>query len=62
MIKLYRANFSIRKHRPVFYRLSGAGILEYYNPHGRKWMLSTLDPEAALCAYTLVGVNAKFKV
>lgn len=62
MIKLYRANFSIRKHRPVFYRLSGAGILEYYNPYGRKWVLSRLDPEVALWAYTLVGVNVKFKV
>ncbi len=62
MIKLYRANFSIRKHRPVFYRLSGAGILEYYNPYARKWMLSRLDPEVALWAYTLVGVNVKFKV
>lgn len=61
MIKLYRANFNIGNRR-VFYRLSGAGILEYYNPYGRKWMLARLDPEVALWAYTLVGVNVKFKV
>lgn len=62
MIKLYRANYSIQKHRPVFYRLSGAGILEYYSPYVRKWMLSSLDPEVALELYTLVGVKVKFKV
>lgn len=62
MIKLYRANFSIQKCRPVFYRLSGAGILEYYIPCVRKWKLSSLDPEVALRDHTLVGVNVKFKV
>lgn len=62
MIKLYRANFSIQQCRPVFYRLSGAGILEYYNPHARKWRLSSLGPEVALRDYTLVGVNVKLKV
>lgn len=61
MIKLYRASFNVG-NRPVFYRLSGAGIFEYYNPCGRKWMLSRLDPEVGLWAYTLVGVNVKFKV
>ena len=61
MIKLYRANFNVA-NRPVFYRLSGAGIFEYYNPWSRKWALSTLSPEVGLCAYTLVGVNVKFKV
>lgn len=61
MIRLYRATFNIQ-HRPVFYRLSGAGILEFYNPYVRKWVLSSLDPEVALWAYTLVGVNVKFKV
>lgn len=60
MIKLYRANFNVG-NRPVFYRQSG-GIFEYYNPYGRKWELSRLDPEVALWAYTLVGVNVKFKV
>ncbi|URY99674.1 hypothetical protein 6995_0007 [Klebsiella phage 6995] len=61
MIRLYRATFNIQRH-PVFYRLSGAGILEFYNPYARKWVLSSLDPEVALWAYTLVGVNVKFKV
>ena len=61
MIKLYKANFNIR-HRPVFYRLGGSGIFEYYNPYTRKWVLSRLDPEVGLLAYTLVGVNVKFKV
>lgn len=61
MIKLYRANYDI-KHLPVFYRLSGAGILEYYNPYRRKWVLSSLALELALSSHTLVGVNVKFKV
>lgn len=61
MIKLYRANFNVG-NRPVFYRLSGAGIFEYYNPYGRKWTLSRLDLEVGLRVYTLVGVNVKFKV
>lgn len=61
MIKLYRANFKTQ-NRPVFYRLSGSGIFEYYNPYARKWILTRLDPEVALRYYTLVGVNVKFKV
>ena len=60
MIKLYKASFD--GTRPVFYRQSGAGIFEYYNPYDRKWELSRLDPEVTLWAYTLVGVNVKFKV
>lgn len=61
MIKLYKSRCSIGG-KPVFYRLSGAGIFEYYNPYGRKWVLSSLTPEVGLSACILVGVNVKFKV
>ncbi len=62
MIRLYRANFNVGS-MPVFYRLIGAGLFEFYNPYGRKWVLTnTMSPEIAKWACTLVGVNVKFKV